>query len=373
MHIYLTVILNTIVICLRQTRFIRYDILNTNFTKGVLYMSNYNKALAFAVTLTALFTFPNNVNAKTNVPTTKIPKSESIHVIQSNTDSYTYNFGKKQYVTEKVTTAYGLNNQQPNYQDPVSISKNVVLTVVKKMPRENGYLVSIPGSSENFFIKNINDYTYSTKTITLTQNGQKKLLKNSFKWSKTLNKKELRALRYYTGNGYTNINTALRSPNKNIAKKISQKINLIKYSIGTFKLASPLTVYRGTSLEGLKQSLSGKAIADGEQYEDRAFSSTSINKMIATGFSSKVILKINLPEGYHGAYIGPISENKGEEEYLLKNNTKLITTKIQKVKTHTISTMEFVKTSAKGKIISQKNKKHSSNGAYWLITLNLEN
>lgn len=180
-------------------------------------MSNYNKALAFAVTLTALFTFPNNVNAKTNVPTTKIPKSESIYVIQSNTDSHTYNFGKKQYVTEKVTTAYGLNNQQPNYQDPVSISKNVVLTVVKKMPRENGYLVSIPGSSENFFIKNINDYTYSTKTITLTQNGQKKLLKNSFKWSKALNKKELRALRYYTGNGYTNINTALRSPNKNIA------------------------------------------------------------------------------------------------------------------------------------------------------------
>ena len=50
-------------------------------------MSNYNKALAFAVTLTALFTFPNNVNAKTNVPTTKIPKSESIYVIQSNTDS----------------------------------------------------------------------------------------------------------------------------------------------------------------------------------------------------------------------------------------------------------------------------------------------
>ena len=172
-------------------------------------MSNYNKALAFAVTLTALFTFPNTVNAKTNVPTTKIPKSESIYVIQSNTDSHTYNFGKKQYVTEKVTTAYGLNNQQPNYQDPVSISKNVVLTVVKKMPGENGYLVSIPGSSENFFIKNINDYTYSTKTITLTKNGQKKLLKNSFKWSKTLNKKKLKALRYYTGNGYININTAL--------------------------------------------------------------------------------------------------------------------------------------------------------------------
>ena len=79
------------------------------------------------------------------------------------------------------------------------------------------------------------------------------------------------------------------------------------------------------------------------------------------------------PAGYHGAYIDPISENKGEEEYLLKNDTKLITTKIQKVKTHTISTMKFVKTSSKGKIISQKNKKHSSNGAYWLITLNLEN
>ncbi|WP_252904071.1 hypothetical protein [Secundilactobacillus oryzae] len=93
---------------------------------------------------------------------------------------------KKQYVTEKVTTAYGLNNQQPNYQDPVSISKNVVLTVVKKMPGENGYLVSIPGSSENFFIKNINDYTYSTKTITLTKNGQKKLLKKFFQMVKNL-------------------------------------------------------------------------------------------------------------------------------------------------------------------------------------------
>ncbi|WP_288638738.1 ADP-ribosyltransferase [uncultured Lentilactobacillus sp.] len=337
-------------------------------------MSNYNKAIVFAVTLTALFAFPNTVNAKENVSTTTVPKNESIYVIQSNTDSHTYNFGKNQYVTKKVTTGYTLNNQQPNYQDPVSIPKNVVLTVVKRMPNENGYLVSVPGSSENFFINNINDYTYSTKTIKLTKNGQKKLLKDSFKWSKTLNKKEIKALQYYTGNGYVNINTALRNPNENITKKINQKINLIKYSIGTFELSSPLTVYRGVSLEGLRQSLSGvKTIADGDQYQDHAFSSTSINKMIAVGFSSKVILKINLPAGYHGAYIDPISENKGEKEYLLKNNTKLITTKIQKVKTHTISTMGFIKTNTKGKVISQKIKKHNSNGAYWLITLNLQN
>ncbi len=64
-------------------------------------MSNYNKALAFAVTLTALFTFPNTVNAKTNVPTTKIPKSESTYIIQSNTDSHTYNFGKKAICNRK--------------------------------------------------------------------------------------------------------------------------------------------------------------------------------------------------------------------------------------------------------------------------------
>ncbi|MCF7523368.1 ADP-ribosyltransferase [Levilactobacillus brevis] len=31
-------------------------------------------------------------------------------------------------------------------------------------------------------------------------------------------------------------------------------------------------------------------------------------------------MRINIPAGFHGAYIDPISKNKGEKEYLLKED-----------------------------------------------------
>lgn len=90
--------------------------------------------------------------------------------------------------------------------------------------------------------------------------------------------------------------------------------------------------------------------------------------MIALGFSKQhVVLKINLPTGYHGAYIDPVSTNVGEKEYLLDSGTKLIVTKVQQAKStvHTVTTIK-----KKGK----QTKKQVSNVKtnYQLVTLNLK-
>lgn len=269
-------------------------------------------------------------------------------------------------VTQKAVTAYDLTNGQPNYQNPVHIPKNTSLNVAQKLPGATGYVVTVPGNTTEMVVRNLKDNCYSFHSLQSNAQQLKWLKHASFKWAKKLTSTQRRAVRYYTGNGYTPINGALRKISKTVPHKITNDIRAINTGLNKFKLAEPITVFRGVSKDGLRMSLGNQPVKVGAEYNDPAYSSTTVSRATALNFSHNVVLKINIPQGQRGAYIAPLSQSKGEQEFLMRRGTRMIVTKLQKAAT----TMR-VTTSRRQKHHKPKVTRQVVRVKYLLVTLDL--
>lgn len=279
------------------------------------------------------------------------------------------NVGSQKLVTDRPTGLYSIANGHLDERHQIRVPKNTVLTIKDRLTNHKGYVVHLAGNQNQLAIVNPAGVTYATKGVKNNPQKVSQLKAAAKQWAKKLNKTEVKAIRYYTDTGYNKINTALRTPGNQATKKTRASIQAINAGIQRFRLTQPTTIYRGISKEGLKKSLADKSLRVGQQYRDPAYSSCTLSQMTALGFSKQhVVLKINLPVGYHGAYIDPISTNVGEKEYLLKSNVKLIVTKIQKAKSnvHTVTTIK-----QKGKKTQRQVSNVNTN--YQLITLNIKN
>ena len=281
-------------------------------------------------------------------------------------NNYIHNSKYQYLVTKEKAVAYKAVGKAPDYTNSVSINKNVPLTVRQTV--EGGHIVTEPQSSDKLFLSSNKNFVYSNSVKTLTKKQIKVLANDSQKWSSKIGKKSVQAVGYYTDNGYEKINGYLRSGKGK--EKVVKKAQMVQKGISKFGLRYNTTVYRGISNKGLKLSLNNKKLQVGSIYQDKAFSSTSLSKQVALGFSSQCLLRINIPAGFHGAYIDPISKNKGEKEYLLKEGQKLIVTKIQNISYTEATKMYLIK--SKGSKVAQHTT-NSAKGNYKLITLNLLN
>ncbi|MBZ2201795.1 MAG: ADP-ribosyltransferase [Lentilactobacillus hilgardii] len=319
------------------------------------------KGWIFAVALLAGISMQSPTYAKTAHKHT----SET-NLLMINTYTHATNVGKQAFVTRRSITAYETKNDQPDYQNPVQIPKNTALTVQQKLAGNAGYIITVPGNPNKLFFQDTHDSLYSYKSIRNNAHEIDKLTRSSLKWSKKLTGNQRHAIRYYTGDGYEAINDALRGSEKKASKKIRSDVKNINSGIHQFKLSAPLTVFRGTSMFGLKKSLDDQGVKVGGEYSDMAYSSTTLKRMVALSFSKHVILKINVPRGYHGAYIDPISKNKGEKEYLMNGGTKMIVTRLQKGYTTMYATIAQKHSGSKTKV-----KHMTKQYKYWIVTLDL--
>ncbi|MGF2385377.1 ADP-ribosyltransferase [Lentilactobacillus otakiensis] len=278
------------------------------------------------------------------------------------------NIGRHYLVTRKPAKLYKLSAGKPVSHRTLTIPKNAVLAIQNHARSGQGVVVSLQGKKQKYLLNNPKSVVYNTTGVKNNSQTAKRLSSASKKWSSSLKKSQIKAIRYYTNEGYTKINTALRTPQHHAAKKVSDSITKINAGIRTFTLPSPITIYRGTSAIGVKKSLSNHAVKIGRSYQDAAYSSSTLSQMIALGFSSQhIVLKINLPAGNHGAYIDPISTNVGEKEYLMAGGTKLIVTGYQKAQS-TVHTAVTVK--KRGHAAQHHTNNVVTN--YTLVTLNLK-
>lgn len=232
--------------------------------------------------------------------------------------------GTTQVVTDREVIA-----RSATTDEAVLIPKNTALTIMSH--RDGHAKVAVGDSNQPLWVANLAAVTYSTQKITISKKAKKKLNRHSLKWAKTFSKRQRKVIGVYTGEGSDAINNALRTPKKRTTAKTRQRVKDLRTALQTFKLKQPMTVYRGTSDWIVNLSLGGKTLKPGAVYQDPGFASTTLSKTVGTDFMSEDLLKINMPAGYHGAYLDPISSYNGEDEYLLNPNTKLIVTKIQKV------------------------------------------
>lgn len=107
----------------------------------------------------------------------------------------------------------------------------------------------------------------------------------------------------------------------------NREIRELDKAINEFKLDKPITVYResDSSLLG-KNGMSYEQIKalEGKSVIDKAFTSTSTRKSLPgeQTVGGEIKYKIDIPAGKgHGAYIAKYSENKQEQEFLIKRGT----------------------------------------------------
>lgn len=290
-------------------------------------------------------------------------KAKSPELIYIDSESATNtSAGTQQMVTNRTVTAL---TQPTDQSTPVSvmIPKNTALKVVQRTAA--GTVVTVPGRTQTLLIAQTSNYTYGNRAIKLTKHDYRELVKRSKAWAGKLSKRQIKVIGNYTGNGSDKLNNALRYPKRATTAKTRQRVKDLRASLKTFKLTHPMTVYRGTSNKVARLALHQKTLKPGAIYSDPGFASTSTSHAVATEFTSQVLLKINFPKGYHGAYLDPISTVRGEKEYLLNPNTKLIVTKVQRVTGQTTTTM-MTTTGKKSKTQVDHEKL-----AYQLVTLNL--
>lgn len=144
----------------------------------------------------------------------------------------------------------------------------------------------------------------------------------------------------YTGESYISINHFLRTGEFNAynkwysKEKMESEISEIKKSIEEFDLKSPITVYRTSNSDIFgKSNMSYADIKklEGKTVTEKSFLSTTTLKELKgeQTVGGKILYKIDVPKGKgRGAFIAKYSENQNEREFLLKNNTNFLVSKV---------------------------------------------
>ncbi|MBW1606037.1 ADP-ribosyltransferase [Lactobacillus sp. Sy-1] len=283
----------------------------------------------------------------------------------NNTSSYVTDLSSNTWALSQSVQGYPLGaGKLPDYRNGVTLPQFMTGSIVKRYL--NGYLVLFANQNQPLYVQDFKRFTYSFHSSNVNKSKYQQLLKIEKKWKKTLSKQQVKAIGNYTNNGYTSINQHLRYPEKAVSNSVKKQTELVNSAIMKFKTPFKMTIYRGINEAGLKASINNRPLKVGRIYQDAAFSSSSISHKIATGFQSSILLKINVPAGYHGAYIAPISINSPEKEFLLQPNAQLVISKIQKVTTY-FSMHGKVGTASHAKKIKAKPTKIK----YKLITMDL--
>lgn len=131
-------------------------------------------------------------------------------------------------------------------------------------------------------------------------------------------------LDYYSGYGYKNTNSYLRTGNIPVQSRVDVKgvIADIDRAMASpsARLSEPITVTRASSLSAFP---GGPQAAVGTVIQDQAYLSTSLSSKALGSFTdTAAIMKIDIPAGVRGVYMDG-SQFVAEREFLLDRATKL--------------------------------------------------
>lgn len=297
-------------------------------------------------------------------------KNQSSSVtINNSTDNQVTNLSDGQYLLNKSVNGYEVNNNQPNLEKSQTLNENTQVKLIQTIGQD-AIVETLDG--QKVMIKDFKQQVYSTKNYTFSDKKYKKLLKDSKLWAKKLSKKEYKAVGDYTGDKYyRDINNSLIT-GKSKNKFIKNTTRSLQKATNKFYLPFDLTVYRGTNEELMNLSLNNQQLEVGSLIQNKGYSSATLSKDTAVDYASGVVYKINVPKGYHGAYIEPLSKFKNEKEYLINPNAKMRVTEIQDVKYSKSINFEAINV-IDNKKPKTMNRTYHRNGNYKLVTLTLVN
>lgn len=145
-------------------------------------------------------------------------------------------------------------------------------------------------------------------------------------WDKNLDILEKIAVKSYSGDDYRDINGFLRGKNKlseDDVAEVKKQIRRLDSALMQFELKDYIRLYRGRGTKTpVTTDMIGTVLED-----DPAYQSSSLLKRVAEDFAggkeNPHVFEICMPPGKgRGAYIAPMSQYKGEQEFLIARGTK---------------------------------------------------
>ncbi|MDR8409788.1 hypothetical protein MTP10_13690 [Nonomuraea sp. 3-1Str] len=147
-----------------------------------------------------------------------------------------------------------------------------------------------------------------------------------------LTTEELRALRFYGGHGYLEINPALRAkaadPDVVWSPDVTNQISAIDQAIAKSHLPSDIVLHRGVGkrlLDSLNvdiNSVDEMKRLRGRVITEPGYMSTSVGRR--AGFDGEVRMMLRVPKGHEALNMYPITELSVEREVLLRRSTRYI-------------------------------------------------
>jgi hypothetical protein len=151
------------------------------------------------------------------------------------------------------------------------------------------------------------------------------------KWIENLSNSEFKAIYSYCLNDNKQINPYLRNNTPHTDDTIKEKVATLSGCLRKATVPENIIVYRGIDVKALEDYFGGNCMdAIGKDFVEKGFLSTSMVKKVAQRFSKGALLKIAVPRGSNGAYVGTISE-KLEAEILFNRNQNIRITDVNKI------------------------------------------
>ena len=150
-------------------------------------------------------------------------------------------------------------------------------------------------------------------------------------WHDQLTAKEIDALETYKGNGYAEINAALRGLGPSDAHG-RNLVRALDSALSSYRLDQAVIVYRAFCVPEIADLFDIEDLDGTDEYQDPAFASTSLLRSVAETFALneddpdlRIIGQIHLPGGIHAISVGSpeVIKDLNEAEILLPRATTL--------------------------------------------------
>lgn len=173
------------------------------------------------------------------------------------------------------------------------------------------------------------NYSKSDWVDSLQKNNLRTMREWCNDWLQKITEEEERGVRIYTGSTYQSMNAYLRGIKtaEDVGERIVEYVDWCASALEKASTPRDMIVRRGDNYNMLKDlgvdfSKGNLENIKGSLVESKAFLSTSPDPR--GGFDKDIEYVIKVPKGSQGMYVDSISQNEGEEEFLLNRGGKFI-------------------------------------------------
>lgn len=158
-------------------------------------------------------------------------------------------------------------------------------------------------------------------------NYEKMISTRSAKWRADLDTLQRDAVEMYTGSHYREMSKAVRDGD--LSSGEGTRARRLQHALKTAPTAPPPElVWRGLKGDAAK-AYAELNFTPGKVLVMKGFQSTSVSPGKASDWGTHVLLEI---KPHKGAYVDPISSNKGEKEYILSHGARYTVVGVKKIK-----------------------------------------